>query len=488
MLGIFLAAVLAALGLPGPRLMALPTIGVTIDGGTVTSQLLSASWNLGISDFLADLAPNTASLSFKGQLSVSPADSVAITAGGTAMWTGRLDSYIETRDVNGDYWSSVTATDLIGALGSAHLEDVAGTSGTGDSIIESMATTAGVTIDVVDSSSGGLASLDTYALHHSDNFTGSVLEYASLVANSSNAMLALQRDGTIKAWTRQKMAEGFVTNGTFDTNTSGWSNVSGGAISRVTASPYAGAGNARIVTSSTAFSGSRFAITGTFRKDHTYRLDLRARTISGSADALFILGETGTDDVGSVETLTASWDPYLIDWTPSADRTAVYVDARNNSAASNTFEIDSVTVTEIVSATDISASIVSWEKSTSIDVDINRWVLQGGTGGLLADSDDAADVAIYGERTFLVDAALDVVVSQYDDWIAYGGSQRPIVTRGELVVSSSASSLLALDPLDWVSDGTDDWQIMSMQWSAAPGEPWRLTVTADNLIYLLRGY
>lgn len=490
MVRLLLAVILGIAGwLPsGGQVVALPTIGVTIDGGTVTSQLLSASWNLGISDFLADLSPNTASLQFKGQLSVSPADAVVITAGGTAMWTGRLDTYTETRDVNGDYWSSVTATDLIGALGAAHLEDVAGTSGTGDSIIESMASTAGITIDVVDSSSEGLASLDTYAAHHTDNFTGSVLEYARLVANSSNAMLALQRDGKIKAWTREKMAEGFVTNGTFDVNTTGWTNVNGGAISRVTASPYAGAGNARIVSSSTAFSGSRFAITGTFKKDHTYRLDLRARTISGSAVVLFILGETSTDDASSTPTLTSSWDPYSVDWTPTADRTAVYVDARNNAAASNTFEIDSVAVTEVVNATDISASIVTWEKTTSIDVDINRWVLQGGSGALLADSSDAADVAIYGERAYIVDAALDVVVFQYDDWAAYGGSQRPIVTNGELVVSSSTSPLLALDPLDWVYDGTDNWQIMSMTWSAAPGEPWRLTITADNLIYLLRGF
>ena len=493
MLGIFLAAILAVLGIAAqaPRLMALPTIGVTIDGGTVTSQLMSASWNLGINDFLSDLAPNTASLSFKGQLSVSPADAVVITAGGTAMWTGRLDSYVETRDVNGDYWSSVTATDVIGALGAARLRNVSPSYSVElDTEAELRATAAGVTIDVVDSSSPGLISLNG-----PNNWNGDLLAYINEMARVSNAMLALQRDGTIKAWTRESLGSGWVTNSTFDTDTTGWSGMNSGTISRVTASPHAGAGNLRIVTGTNAFGGGSDTLSGTFRKGHTYRLALWARTISGPTSVQLGLGMTGgVDESTSTPTLTASWVEYTLDWTPTADRTNPLIYASNpNSTTTRTFELDDVTVTEVVNATDVSASIVTWEKTTSIDVDINRWLgfISGGGGGTSVDEDDAADIAIYGERSYdgTISGAWETVGgatgTPLTDWYTYGGSQRPIVTNGELVVTSSASTLLALDPLDWINDGTDDWQIMSMSWSVTPGEPWRLTITADNLIALL---
>jgi len=487
MLRLLLALILAVTGwlLPGGQVVALPTIGVTIDGGTVTSQLQSATWNLGISNFLADLSPNTASLSFKGQLSVSPADSVVITAGGTAMWTGRLDSAVEVRDVNGDYWTSVSATDTIGALGAARLRNITpGTSLELDTEIEARAATAGVTIDVVDSSSGGLVSLNPPA----GTFDGPLLEYMNLLARTSNAMLALQRDGKIKAWVREKMAEDFITNHSFDVDLTGWTAYNSSTISRQTSAPYAGAGNLQII-SGTGFGGAQYAVTGTLKKDHAYRLRFWAKATAGSSDWWMDLEGAG---LGSGFTPTSSWAMYSVIWTPTADDTSPVVIIRDTDTTTGTLQVDSVTLTEVVNATDVSASIVEWEKTTSVDVDINRWLgfISGGGGGTTVDEDDAADIAIYGERAY--DGTPDGWETTPDcplvDWYTYGGSQRPIVTRGELVVSSSTSALLALDPLDWVNDGTDDWQIMSMTWSATPGEPWRLTITADNLIYLLRGY
>lgn len=493
MLGIFLAAILAVLGIAAqaPRLMALPTIGVTIDGGTVTSQLMSASWNLGISDFLSDLAPNTASLSFKGQLSVSPADAVVITAGGTAMWTGRLDTYVETRDVNGDYWSSVTATDAIGALGAAELDGYTMTAGSMETIGEDAASDAGVTLDILDTCSRGLVEIQNGDLEF-NTYSGQLLPYLNELAKSSNAMLALQRDGTVAAWSRQSLYSPDVSNGTFDVNTTGWSSLNSGTISRVTASPHTGAGNLRIVTGTNAYGGGSSTITGTFRKGHTYHLALWARTISGSASVQLGLGMTGgVDESTSTPTLTGSWAEYTIDWTPTADRTNPLVYGSNpNSTSTRTFELDDVAVTEIVNATDISASIVTWEKTTSIDSNINVWTRYDPAPLWF---EHATDPATYGRRTFNADhftadndlGGVDGVLYPFYTWASATGGVRPVVTNGELVVTSSTSPLLALDPLDWVNDGTDDWQIMSMSWSVVPGEPWRLTITADNLIALL---
>jgi hypothetical protein len=49
----------------------------------------------------------------------------------------------------------------------------------------------------------------------------------------------------------------------------------------------------------------------------------------------------------------------------------------------------------------------------------------------------------------------------------------------------SQTALLTLAPLDWISVNGEDWQVLSMTWSATPGQPMRLSITADNLLDLL---
>jgi hypothetical protein len=132
-----------------------------------------------------------------------------------------------------------------------------------------------------------------------------------------------------------------------------------------------------------------------------------------------------------------------------------------------------------------------WTKTTSSDVDVNRWVLTQPDGNQVAAEDDTADIATYGERAYRVDDYLDQDLGSgvglaFLDWWGYGGSQRPVVTNGTFVVSDfSQTALLTLAPLDWISVNGEDWQVLSMTWSATPGQPMRLSITADNLLDLL---
>lgn len=467
--------------------MALPTLTATIDGASVTSSMQSASWSLGPSDFLADLAPSTASLSFKGQVTAAVRDEVVISSDSGVQWTGYVDTITETRDVAGNYWTSIGATDVVGTLGSASLEEAAPASGGSHQIAETLATAAGITLDGVNDSFDSIALLSWGVSYAGTTFTGTVLEYINLAARSANEMAAMHPDGSLHFLSRTRLA--YISNGTFDTNTTGWGATGTGAsISRVTASPYAGAGNLRVVSGTDLFGGAYFNIGSAqyrFVKGITYRLSLYARTISGSADVSFGLGDVGASDrYAPTQTITASWANYTVDWTPTATRTAVSIDLRNVAAASNTFEVDSVTIS-IVPIT-LPAS-ESWTKQTSLDVDINKWALYGATSGWAEyTAEDAADIAAYGERSYLVNNSLTSDDAIFDDWTTYGGSQRPVLSSGQFVITDdSQTTLMDLRPFDWVTDGVDDWQVMSLQHSYTVGDAWRVTMTGDNLLALL---
>jgi hypothetical protein len=178
-----------------------PLPDVAIGAHHYTDKLMAADWELGISDFLADLAPNTASFTFVGQVTAVPGDEVVVTTGWGVQWVGRVDTKTETRDVNGDYWTTVTATDTLGALGAATLVSESSTTGFLDDVLEGLALESGVALDIVDAS-GGLAVISSFGSFSMD-FDGTVLAYMNLAARSGNAMLALTRDGTIHAMTRQ---------------------------------------------------------------------------------------------------------------------------------------------------------------------------------------------------------------------------------------------------------------------------------------------
>lgn len=202
----------------------MPTSGrpfpdVAIAGLLLTTSLQSATWTLGIPDILADLSPNTASLTFVGQVSGVPADDVVISTGLGVLWAGRLDTVTQTRDTAGDWWTTVTATDRIGALGRAELDEYELVPGTVEWVAESTADAAGVTLDVVDDSTG-LPALVSYA---DDPYTGSVLSYINLAAKSSNAMLAMTRDGRVSAVMREAVTPSTVLDLADDNAPQTWS-------------------------------------------------------------------------------------------------------------------------------------------------------------------------------------------------------------------------------------------------------------------------
>lgn len=184
-----------------------PFPDVAIGGNLLTSSLMSATWSLGMSDPLEDLTPSTASLEFKGTISASIGDDVVISTGRGAMWAGRVDTITDERDTKGNHWTTVSATDRIGAIGNARLRKSNGYAGTFETVAERLTKDAGMYLDVVNQSTGtyGLEQLKAYTTF-STTFTGTVLEYIVAAARSSNAMVALQPNGSLAAMTREAPA------------------------------------------------------------------------------------------------------------------------------------------------------------------------------------------------------------------------------------------------------------------------------------------
>lgn len=198
-----------------------PFPDVAIGGTLVTTSLQSASWSLGISDFLADLSPNTASLSFVGQVSGVPGDDVVISTGLGVAWSGRLDTVTQTRDAAGDWWTTITATDRMGALGAATLNAYAidsylnlpSPTKTVEDLAETLAIAAGITLDVVDDSGGALSAVEWVgdpSTFSGDTYTGNLLPVVNQAAIATNTMLALTRDGRISAVVRQSVTPSSV--------------------------------------------------------------------------------------------------------------------------------------------------------------------------------------------------------------------------------------------------------------------------------------
>lgn len=338
-----------------------PFPDVALDGALVTSSaLMSMTCSLGLSDWLADPSPNSASVTLKGQSTATIGDELVISTGHGVLWSGTVDNIADTMDVNGDHWTTVTATDRIGALGAVRLNKTKGLVGDLVEIATKMAKRSGVNLVVNDVSTGtyGLPQLQWWQ-YWSQTFTGSLLEYVVIAARSSNAMVALQPDGSLRVMTREALA-----------------------------------------TSPTTVS------------------------------------------------LTGSNAPS------------------------------------------------SWTKSTSREGGVNHWAYTT-PSGVDIDQVLSDDIAANGDKTFSVDNWLDAgdtppvlqLGLPFTDWWAYTPTPRAVVTSGEFIVSDFAQDeLLTLAPLDWVTVAGEDWQVMSMTWSVdGPGQPMRLTITADDILVRLSG-
>ncbi len=184
-------------------------VGLYVAINAALGQCTQASWSLGRDDWFDVLAPRSASFSFVGSVDAMVGDPVLVTTETGILWTGTVDTVVNTKDTAGNYWSSVSATDVIGRLGLASGSTSAIYNNTLDSIAPRVIAQSGildVQTELIDSGTP-LPTLDVALV--AANY--GLLEYLNLIERSSNAMMFLQRDGVIAIVTRDNVTEPSVT-------------------------------------------------------------------------------------------------------------------------------------------------------------------------------------------------------------------------------------------------------------------------------------
>lgn len=454
-------------------------------GGTLIEDLQTASWSLGISDYLADLSPNTASLTFVGQVSGVPGDEVVITSALGVQWSGRLDTVSQTRDRAGKWWTTITATDRVGALGSAQLDDV-DVSGSTDmeTLGESYADAAGITLDIRSLANRAFTTLTG----GSASYSGSVLSLINGAARASNRMVALARNGAVYAAPRENRnkltledaAYGLFTDGA----TLGFAGYLSGSIVRSTASPITGAGSGRITSGTTQFAGTVLALSGAdFIKGRTYRVSLQARSISGNTGWYIELYSPDAGSETELITVSATAATFTVDWVPTADTSSVELYVGNMNTTSSVIDIDRVEVFEVGVLLAGASAAQEWSTVRSVDSIINKLrVLVGGVPSDVGASSETTK--LYGERAFEA-TDFDPTDQVFGDWNFYANAGYGLRSTGSgsFVISDwSQDGLILLDPFQWVTEDGTDWQVMSVQHSVtASPYSWNVSITADTL-------
>lgn len=147
-----------------------------------------------------------------------------------------------------------------------------------------------------------------------------------------------------------------LTNPDFETNTTGWSvsaDINGAAtsITRITTDFHSGAACGRLICPATALTGVNYSFgTQPFYAVATYmsvyRFVVWLKSVSGTTQARLIIGSIGTssDRASRDVTLTTDWQPFYLDWAPSATRTDVELAIVNIPAVAMTALIDDVNV------------------------------------------------------------------------------------------------------------------------------------------------
>lgn len=179
----------------------------------------TARWRLGRSDWFDVLQPQNATITVAGEVEANPNDRIMISCHAGVLWSGFVDECTVSDDVADTVRTSITATDVIGRLGTAikapgrvevssalvaRYFPVGTYTGFGDDLVEVTEGyladyAADLAITVTEGPSTGTlpALTDWYFDAPGPMPKKSILEILNKAEQTSNAMMALQPDGSI---------------------------------------------------------------------------------------------------------------------------------------------------------------------------------------------------------------------------------------------------------------------------------------------------
>lgn len=185
-----------------------PRLSVAIGGDLVLNQLRRASWGLGRPDWMSTLTPTSASFEFVDVPVAAPNDTIVVGLmsdteehHSRSLWVGRVADVTTRRDIDGTVTSTIGATDVIGVLGQAMAPSSIAAGHTLGTLTERLAADAGMPVRVVGDPLVTLPVLIAAggAPGSPEALTGTVLDLVNRAERSSNALLFLRGDGSLRA-------------------------------------------------------------------------------------------------------------------------------------------------------------------------------------------------------------------------------------------------------------------------------------------------
>ncbi len=138
-------------------------------------------------------------------------------------------------------------------------------------------------------------------------------------------------------------ATNVVNNGSFETNTAGWTAMGGASISSTTTQAMFGSKSMDVTTTATANDGVKFPISLTAGVNH--KITMYARLSSGGFSTMnFGYAADGSNETAYVSSgnsmSTSGWQRYTLSFTPAAVSGSPYIFLKQTSATARTFYVD----------------------------------------------------------------------------------------------------------------------------------------------------
>ena len=261
-----------------------------------------------------------------------------------------------------------------------------------------------------------------------------------------------------------------VTNPGFESATTGWSvaagiNGAGTSITRITTDFHSGVASGSLVTPATALTGVNFDFgTDTFFLSgyHFYRFVVWLKSASGTTQARLIVGSEGTsaDRASRDISLTNQWQPFFVDWAPTANRTDVQLAIVNIPAVAMTVRIDDVAVYLRDAFTQV--------ENGYFTTDTSGWLTTAGINAAGTSITRQASGGFYGASTGrLVTTATSGSGMNWDLGTRLFTSGRTYRARVYLrSISGSTSARLRLGSLGTPADRGDSTVTITTTWTA----------------------
>jgi hypothetical protein len=131
-----------------------------------------------------------------------------------------------------------------------------------------------------------------------------------------------------------------------------------------------------------------------------------------------------------------------------------------------------------VSMVDVSTGASTWRRGR--DTLINRWVLEAPAydDATVLDTSDAASVLAYGERTYEVQDFLCTTATHFGSAFRTALASPRWIAQYRLPVGDLSDPWLMLDPLEWVKDGSDVFQVIGVEHEVSVSD-WTVTLDLD---------